>query len=85
MADLGDKVNPNRYEDKDKGIPQDSPPTILVNSLVSREEHLVPLDTLKSSMRSEMAAMFEQYLGKKSPKPTNPSTTPRVDLTMTEL
>jgi hypothetical protein len=30
----------------------------------------------------EMKAMFEEYLGKKSFGPTDPSTTPKVDLTM---
>jgi hypothetical protein len=33
----------------------------------------------------EMAAMFEQYHGKKSSMPTNPSTTPPVDLSMVEV
>jgi hypothetical protein len=70
---------------KDKGLPQVTPPPILTNSLVSREEHLTSLDTLKSSMRLEMAAMFEQYLGNKSSGPTNPSTALSVDLTMAEV
>jgi hypothetical protein len=70
MTNLGDKVNPNRDEDKDKVLPQDTPPPLIpVNSPISREEHLASLDALKSSMRSEMVVIFEQYLGKKSLDP----------------
>jgi hypothetical protein len=79
MDGLGD-------EEKDKDTPpQVTPPHVLVNSSISREEHLASLDTLKSSMRLEMAAMFEEYLGKKPPEPTDPSTTPSVDLTMAKV
>jgi hypothetical protein len=85
MANLGDKVNPHGDEDKYKGLPQDTPPPILVNSLVSREEHLASLDSLKPSMRLEMAAMFEQYLGKKPSGPTDPSTAPIMDLSLAKV
>jgi hypothetical protein len=45
----------------------------------------VSLDTLKSAMRLEMKAMFEEYLGKKPPRPIDPNTTPSVDLTMAKV
>jgi hypothetical protein len=64
-----------RDEDKTKETPpQVTPPSIPVISSISREEHLAALDTLKSSMRLEMKAMFEEYLGKKPPGPTDPNT-----------
>jgi hypothetical protein len=75
-----------RDEDKDKETPpQVTPPPISVTSSISREEHLASLDTLKFSMRLEMKAMFEEYLGKKSPRPTNPNTTPSVDLPLAKV
>jgi hypothetical protein len=73
-----------RDEDKDKETPPQVTP-ISVPSLISREEHLASLDTLKSSMRLEMKAMFEEYLGKKPPGPTDPNTTPSVDLPLAKI
>jgi hypothetical protein len=70
----------SRDEDKSKETPPQVTPPIPVISSVSREEHLASLDTLKSSMRFEMKAMFEEYLGKKPPGPTDPNNTPSVDL-----
>jgi hypothetical protein len=73
-------------EDKTKETPPHvTSPPIPVNSPILREEHLASLDSLKSSLRLEMAAMFEEYLGKKPPGPTDPNTTSSVDLTVTKV
>jgi hypothetical protein len=85
MTRLEDKVNPNGDENNENDLHQVTAPTILTNSPVSREEHLASLDSLKSSMRLEIAAMFEQYLGKKPSGATDQSTAPSVDLTMAEV
>jgi hypothetical protein len=73
--------------DEDKGKetpPEDTPPSISSSS-ISREEHLASLDTMQSSMRLEMKAMFEEYFGKKPSRPTNPNTTPNVDLSLAKV
>jgi hypothetical protein len=68
-----------RDEDKGKETPPgETPPSISVSPSISREEHLVSLDTFQASMILEMKAMFEEYLGKKSPGLTDPNTTPSV-------
>jgi hypothetical protein len=75
-----------RDEDKNKGTPsQKTPPSISVSPSISQEEHLASLDTLKSSMRLEMKAMFEEYLGKKSLGLTDPNTRPSVDLPLAKV
>jgi hypothetical protein len=75
-----------RDEDKSKEIPpKETPPSISISPSISREEHLASLDTLKSSMRLEMKAMFEEYLGKKSLGLTDPNTTPSVDLPLAKV
>jgi hypothetical protein len=75
-----------RDDDKNKETPlQDTPPPIPVISPISREEHLASLDTLKYSMRLDMKAMFEEYIGKKPPRPTDPNTTQSVDLIVREV
>jgi hypothetical protein len=75
-----------RDEDKGKEIPsQETPPSISISPSISHEEHLASLDTLKSSMRLELKAMFEEYFGKKSPGLTDPNTTPSVDLPLEKV
>jgi hypothetical protein len=74
--------------DEDKGKetpPGETPPSISSSPSISREENLASLDTLQASMRLEMKAMFEEYLGKKSPGLTNPNTTPSVDLSLAKV
>jgi hypothetical protein len=72
-------------EDKNKDNLAQVTPLVPINSPISREEHLASLDSLKSSMRLEMVAMFEEYIGKKPPGPTDPNTTPCVDLTLMKV
>jgi hypothetical protein len=70
-------------EGKNKDVPpQLTIPPIVADSLISREEHLASLNTLQSSMRLEMQAVFEEYFGKKPAGLIDPSTTPNVDLTV---
>jgi hypothetical protein len=70
-----------RDEDKGKETPPgETPPSISSSPSISREEHLASLDTFQAFMRLEMKAIFEEYLGKKSPELTDPNTTPSVDL-----
>jgi hypothetical protein len=79
---MGDTMD----EDKGKETPHgETPPSISPSPSISQEEHLESLDTFQASMRLEMKAMFEEYLGKKSPKPTDPNTTPCVDLSLAKV
>jgi hypothetical protein len=79
---MGDTMD----EDKGKETPLgETPPSISSSPSISREEHLASLDTFQASMRLEMNAMFEEYLGKKSLGLTNPNTTPSVDLSLAKV
>jgi hypothetical protein len=78
---MGDTMD----EDKSKETPPGDTPPCISSPSISCEEHMVSLDTFQASMRLEMKAMFEEYLGKKSPGLTDPSTTPSVDLSLAKV
>jgi hypothetical protein len=78
---MGDTMDENKGKETP---PEDTPPSISSSS-ISREDHLASLDTFQTSMILEMKAMFEEYFGKKSPKLTDPNTTPNVDLSLAKV
>jgi hypothetical protein len=85
MTDIEEEVKQLGDQEKYKDLPQVTSPPILNDSPFSREEHQTSLDTLQTSMRMEMAAMFEKFLGNKSTGPIDPSIASLVNLIVVEV
>jgi hypothetical protein len=83
---MGDTMGEDKgKETPPEGTPPEDTPPSMPSSSISCEEHLASLDTFQASMRLEMKAMFEEYLGKKPSGLTNPNTTPSVDLPLANV